>query len=501
METYIFVYFGSLLSALIITPAVIMIANKIKAVDYPGVRAVHTRPVPRIGGLVIFLSTMTFIVIVLFVNNSIGRAFQSSKTQLITLLCSAAFIFLIGLIDDLKGLSARIKLISELLAVVVLCIAGIKISSIYITKEWVINLGILSCPLTILWIVGITNAVNLSDGLDGLAAGISAIACGVIAIFSVYSGNVIMAIIMLAMLGSLSGFLFFNFNPAKIFMGDCGSLFLGFTIASASVQCSTKSSALVGLALPFLALGIPIFDTLFSMLRRSIERRSIFSPDRRHFHHMLIDMGIKQRHVVISIYVMTFLFTGLGMFMMITNNRNTFLIFICVITLIIILFSVVGSIRLKETLAGLQKKYEIANRCKQEKMKFDYAQLYFRKAHTYDQWWTAVCKAAEQLDFAWLSMKSETLDGIIQTEVWRMPDFKANFSKLIIMTIPFDHNGDKKSCEFEVAISVNGSLESAGNRATLFNRLIDESAVYNLSSSTTQVSKQKNNLPEDICYR
>ena len=480
MKTYLCVYLGSVLLAIIITPIVIKLARRVKAVDRPGVRTIHTRPVPRIGGVAVFLSAMFLIVIVLFLNNSIGKSFRNMQLQLIGLFCSATFIFLIGLVDDLKGLPARFKFLAELLAAGSLCFMGVRISSVKITEQWTLQLGLLSYPLTILWIVGITNAVNLSDGLDGLAAGISAIACGVIVVFAVYSGNVIMAVLMLALFGSLSGFLFYNFNPAKIFMGDCGSLFLGFTIASSSVLCSMKSSALVGIALPALALGIPIFDTLFSMLRRFVGRRRMFAPDRRHFHHMLIDMGIKQRHVVVAIYVMTLLFAGLGMFMMVTRSSNSLVIFLCIILLLLLLFNAVGSVRLRETISGIQKKYEIANRCKQEQMNFEDAQLHFRNAHTFDQWWAAACNAAERLDFAWLSLKSEGRDGTIRTEVWRMPDLKPDLSRLVIMTIPLANNGDETSHEFEIAISVNGSLESAGNRATLFSRLIDEHKVISV---------------------
>jgi len=480
MKTFLFVYFGSAFFAVMITPIVIKLARRIKAVDRPGVRTVHTRPIPRIGGMAVFLSAMFLIIIVLFLNNSIGKAFRNMQLQLISLFCSATFIFLVGLVDDMKGLPARFKFLAELLATCSLYFMGVRISSIVISEGWTLHLGALGCPLTILWIVGITNAVNLSDGLDGLAAGISAVACGVITIFAIYSGQVIMVVIMLAMLGSLSGFLFFNFNPAKIFMGDCGSLFLGFIIASSSILCSMKSSALVGLALPVLALGIPIFDTLFSMLRRFLERRSLFASDRRHFHHRLIDMGIKQRHVVIAIYVMTLLFAGLGMFMMVARNSSSLVIFLCIILLLLLLFNVVGSVRLRETISGLQKKYEIANRRKQEQMNFEDAQLHFRNACNYEQWWSAVCKAAERLDFAWLSLKSEGKDGTIRTEVWRMPDLKPDLSRLVIMTFPLARNGDKTSHEFEIAISVNGSYESAGHRATLFNRLIDEHNVIGL---------------------
>lgn len=480
MKTYLSVYFGSAFSALIITPIVIRLAHKTKAYDRPGVRTIHSRSTPRIGGIAIYLSAIFLFISVLFLNNAIGDAFRNRHLQLITLFCSATFIFLIGLVDDLRGLPARFKFLAELLAAVSLCIVGVRITSIGITEHWTLNLGFFGCLLTILWIVGITNAVNLSDGLDGLAAGISAIACGVIALFAVHGGNAVMAVLMLALLGSLSGFLFFNFNPAKVFMGDCGSLFLGFTIASASIMTASKSTTLVGLALPVLALGIPIFDTLFSMLRRFLERRPIFSADRGHFHHRLVDLGLHQRHVVIIIYLITLLSAGLGMFMMVTRNSDSLIIFCCILLLLVLLFHVVGSVKVNETFSRLQDKYRMANQKKQELMHFEQAQLHFRNARNYDQWWSAVCNAAERLDFAWISLKSKDKDGNINTEIWRPESTPPEFTQVVVMNVPIK-GGDEVSHEFEIAISLNGSYESAGHRATLFSRLIDEHQVISSS--------------------
>jgi len=416
---------------------------------------------------------------VLFLSNAVGDAFRGILPKLIVLLCSAAFIFFIGLIDDLKtkGLRARIKFLAQLVAAIAVCAAGVRIESVAIADWLTLNFGLLSWPLTIFWIVGITNAVNLSDGLDGLAAGISAIACGVIAIFAIQGGNVVMAVLMLALLGSLTGFLFFNFSPAKIFMGDCGSLFLGFTIASASVMSATKSAALVGLALPFLALGVPIFDTIFSMLRRFLERRSMFSADRRHFHHKLIDMGLKQRHVVITIYVMTLLSAGLGMFMIVARNISSLMIFLCILLLLFFAFQVVGSVRLRETIAALQQKYAITKQVKEETRNFEDAQLYFRNACTYDQWWSAICNTAEQMDFAWLSLKTKEKDGTVRTEVWRIAEAQPDLTNIVTMTVPLRNHDKAGAMAFEIAISINGSLESAGHRASLFGRLIDEHEV------------------------
>lgn len=474
MKTYLFVCLCSMFVALLVTPAVIWLARRLKAVDRPGIRTVHTRPVPRIGGVAIFLSAMALILAVLLLNNAIGDAFRNVKPQLITLFCSASFIFLIGLVDDLRGLPARFKLLAEFLAAGSLCYVGVRISSIAITEQWTLHFGFLSWPLTILWIVGITNAVNLSDGLDGLAVGISAVACGVIAVFAIHGGNVVMAVLMLALLGSLSGFLFFNFNPARIFMGDCGSLFLGFLIASASVLCATKSATLVGLALPALTLGIPIFDTLFSILRRFLERRSIFSPDRNHFHHRLIGLGLKQRHVVLIIYGMTLLSAGLGMFMLVTRDTSTLIIFFCILLLLLLVFRAVGSVQLRQTIAALQDKYRMANQRKHYQSSFEQAQLQFRNARTPKEQWAALCNAAERMDFAWVSFKTTKNDGSIDTQVWRLPGSKPDLSRLVTMTIPLDGNGSQTQHEFEIAICVNGSYESAGHRATLFSRLIDE---------------------------
>ncbi|MCK5271336.1 MAG: undecaprenyl/decaprenyl-phosphate alpha-N-acetylglucosaminyl 1-phosphate transferase, partial [Sedimentisphaerales bacterium] len=282
MKTYLFIYSGSLLLAMIFTPIVIFVAGALNIYDDIHARKIHASAVPRLGGVAIFLSMMLVTVPTLLLDNPIGESFRQIGIQPIVLLMAGGFMFAIGFIDDLCGVRARYKLIAQLIAAVAMCIIGVRIDSVSVEGLFSIQLGWLAWPITILWIAGVTNAVNFIDGLDGLAGGIAAIVCGVIAAFSIYTGQTVMAVLMLALLGSLTGFLLFNFNPAKVFMGDCGSLFLGFIIGSASVMCASKSATIVGLALPFLALGVPLFDMVFSMLRRILERRSMFSPDRGH---------------------------------------------------------------------------------------------------------------------------------------------------------------------------------------------------------------------------
>jgi len=479
MTTYLCVCLGSFSLALIVTPLVIRMAYRINAVAVPGVRTIHTRPVPRIGGVAIFLSTMCLIVPALFLDNRIGEEFRAVCWEISSLLCAASFIFVIGLIDDLKGLPARFKFLAELMAAGALYFIGIRINSVAITDDLVLHLGSWGFLLTLLWIVGVTNAVNLSDGLDGLAAGISAVACGVISILAIQDSISVLAVLMLALVGSLCGFLLFNFNPARVFMGDCGSLFIGFTIAASSVMCFAKTTAFVGLALPALALGIPIFDTLFSMVRRFLERRSLFAPDRSHFHHRLLDLGLHQRHVVVAIYLATLLATGLGLFMLISDDLDSLIIFGCTVFLIVLLFRAVGAVRLRESVAHLRANSVCLRRDRQERQTFEFLQLRFRQACSDRDRWQAICEAAQQLELAWVSLRTIHADGSIDTSVWRRPGTPAKSPHILTMNLPITDPRNHHVMEFEVAILVNHSLESASHRASLFNRLIEEHASFN----------------------
>lgn len=482
MKTYLFVYLGSVFLALVVTPVVIWFARRLNVTDVPGARKMHAKPISHIGGAAIFLSMMCPTIAVLFLSNTVGDTFRDILPKLIVLLFASGFMFCIGLIDDIKinGLRPRIKFVAQVAATIAVCALGIRIKSVTVTDWLTLDFGWFSWPLTLLWIVGITNAVNISDGLDGLAAGISAVACGVIAVFAIYSGQVVMAVLMLALLGSLTGFLFFNFNPAKIFMGDCGSMFLGFIIASSSVLCSSKSPVLVGLALPVLALGIPIFDTLFSMLRRYLERRSMFAPDRRHFHHRLVDMGIKQRHVVITIYIVTLLSVGLGMFMMVTRNINSLIVFLCILLLLILVFRVVGSVRLKETILGLQRKHAISQQVHDEIRNFEDAELHFRRVETFNQWWKAVSTTAEKMGFLSVSLPLTNRDGSTHTLTWWQDGQGTVSDDVLKVSVPVRDRRGGASLNLRIEVCRRGSLESAGRKVALFTRLMEEHDIVSL---------------------
>ena len=499
MRTFLCVYLGAGFLAVVLTPLVIRLALHLRAVDQPGVRAVHRTPIPRIGGLAIFLAAIVMIVLVSFLDNRIGRAFRDMREQLMTLLCSATFVFLIGFVDDLKGLPARFKFLAELAAAGALCFVGIRIHAIVIGDGRVLDLGSWDCLLTLLWVVGITNAVNLSDGLDGLAAGISAVACGVIAVVAMHNGVAVLAVLMLALAGALCGFLVFNFNPAKVFMGDCGSLFVGFTIAAASVLCFAKTAALVGLALPALALAIPIFDTLFSMMRRFLDRRSLFAPDRGHIHHRLLDLGLPQRHAVLAIYLVTLLAAGLGLFMLVSDGANSVILFVSLLFLIVLLFRAVGAVRLRETLARLRAKSVHSRRRRKAREAFEHMQLRLRRTADSKDRWRAICEAAERLELVWVSLRVTNADGGTDTSIWRRETAAPKGgARIVTMNLPIHDVRHDRLMEFEIAILIGDSLESASHRAGLFSRLLEEHACAGLMIAEHPVPQSRRKIPLSI---
>ena len=278
------------------TPIVKSFAQKVGAIDVPrDARRVHDHPIPRMGGMAIFLGFL--ISVLLFVD--ISRPVRG-------ILLGAVLIVACGAIDDVVSLNAWIKLAVQVAAAIVVVAHGVVIEvfrnpNIFSENEALI-LGALAVPVTILWIVGITNSVNLIDGLDGLAVGVSTIASTTMFIVAllVSEGNV--AVILAALMGACLGFMPYNLNPAKIFMGDAGALLLGYVLSTVSVVGMFKFYAIVTFVVPILALALPLFDTLCAIIRRLLRGQSPMHPDRGHLHHRLIDMGLSQKQAVAVLY-------------------------------------------------------------------------------------------------------------------------------------------------------------------------------------------------------
>lgn len=295
---YIFAFFVSLLTVLISTPFVIKLAYKIKATDKPNKRKVHEKMMPRLGGLAIFIGVIA---------GFFTAGLYSQKITGITI--GAILIVIIGILDDKYELSAKIKFFGQILVAGIVVSTGLTIEFINIPFIAKIDLGFWAIPITVFWIVAITNAINLIDGLDGLAAGISAIGIATIAIIAGIAGKTLIFPLALILLGSIIGFLFYNFHPAKIFMGDTGALFLGYSISILSLLGLYKSVTLFSFIVPIIILGVPIFDTTFAIIRRTVNKQPISAPDKSHLHHRLLAMGLSHRNTVLVIYGMGILFS------------------------------------------------------------------------------------------------------------------------------------------------------------------------------------------------
>lgn len=283
----------------ITTPLARLFAQKVGAVDVPkDSRRVHKHPIPRMGGLAIFLGFVLSVVL-----------FAQIDTQMRGILLGTIIIVVIGVVDDITPLPALVKLVVQVAAALVAVAFGVRIqflaNPIWWSENMYIDLSFLSIPVTVIWIVGLTNAVNLIDGLDGLAVGVSAIASIAMMTISLAMGQWNTAIILAALVGACFGFMPYNLNPARIFMGDTGALMLGYVMACISVTGLLKFYAIVSFIVPLLALGLPIFDTAFAIIRRVAHGQNPMSPDRGHFHHRLIDMGLSQKQAVALLYAIS----------------------------------------------------------------------------------------------------------------------------------------------------------------------------------------------------
>lgn len=282
------------------TPPVKNFAHKVGAIDVPkDARRMHKKPIPRLGGLAIYGGFLCSILI-----------FGQLDETMLCVLLGAAIIVALGIFDDVLALGAKLKFVVQIVAAAIpVCIGDLQIGLFTnlnpLSDTPFVHLGILAVPVTIIWIVGITNAVNLIDGLDGLAVGVSSIAAITMLAVALLTGNMPIAITMAALDGACIGFMPYNLNPAKIFMGDTGSTFLGYMLATVSIMGLFKFYAVISFAVPFLILGLPIFDTANAIIRRVAAGRSPMSPDRGHVHHKLIDMGFNQKQAVAVLYVIS----------------------------------------------------------------------------------------------------------------------------------------------------------------------------------------------------
>lgn len=315
----------------LMTPLVIKLANHVGAIDDPkDDRRVHKVPIPRLGGLAMYIA--------FFVTMFVFTDYPMDKS--LGLFIGATILVFVGMVDDINPLSAKVKFALQVVAACILVAYGFRINGIsnyfgnpadYIFLDW------LSYPITVLWIVGITNTMNLIDGLDGLAAGISAISATTMAYIALLNGRGEVALLTLILAASCFGFLPFNFNPARIFMGDTGSMFLGFTLSAISIDGALKGATALTVWIPILlALGLPLFDMGFAILRRIVNRQSIAEADKGHIHHRFLQLGLHQKRTVIYMYMLSVML-GIGSVLFLSGEIVNSFIFVSLVGIMLLI--------------------------------------------------------------------------------------------------------------------------------------------------------------------
>lgn len=338
MSTLILGFLTSLIVSFIATPYVKKLAEKVGAVDAPNQRKVHTRIMPRMGGLAIYLGYLA--AFFLFVP-------YASMSEMLGIFIGSTIVMAVGMLDDKYQLSPKWKLIGQLIATAIVVIPfGLKIGvvnlpysgSIDFSSGWLFWLAI---PITMFWIVGVTNAVNLIDGLDGLSAGVSAIAAGTMGVMALLMDDYKVATYCFVLLGAILGFLYFNFHPARLFMGDTGSLFLGFNLAALSIM-GFKEALFVSFIIPIVVLGVPLWDTFFAIVRRIVNKKPISSPDKGHLHHCLLNMGLSHRSTVLTIYSISIFFGTMAILLTKTTKWTTIIVMVVLLIAIHLGTEIVG---------------------------------------------------------------------------------------------------------------------------------------------------------------
>lgn len=334
--------------ALALTPLAIKLARKLNVVDLPNQRKVHSRPTPRMGGLAIFLG---------FVLGALALGVYTR--QVAALLIAGAVVFGVGLLDDVKNISPKLKLLGQVFASLLLVQAGFCVR--FITNPFdgsIVSLGVFAVPITVLWLTGISNAVNLIDGLDGLSAGVAAIAAGSTAIVCISQGELLAASLSGVLAAAALGFLPWNFHPAKTFMGDCGALFMGFILGALALMGLSKGATVISIFIPFIILGIPVFDTFCAIIRRMFLKRPILEADKMHLHQTLLSLGLSQRQAVLTIYVISLVMGLCAVLMAILTNAQAVMILIAITVLTFAGAEYLGVLRGKRHIAVAGDKQE-----------------------------------------------------------------------------------------------------------------------------------------------
>lgn len=395
-----FTFLSTLFLTLCLVP---LLSNKAQAhgfVDKPNARKVHKQAVPRIGGVAIFISFYCVLALNFFLFRSELNLYIHDP-QFIYLILGSLVAFGVGLVDDFKGLRARNKLCFQIAAAGLAYFGGIHIDSVgfYSLFHW--ELSWLSPFVTIFWIVLVINAFNLIDGLDGLAGGVGIIACGFLGYVFFIRGNLGGLVMMIAISGGLLGFLRYNFHPASVFMGDGGSYFLGYLLGTISAYCAMTNSATLSTLIPMLVVALPIIDVTIATLRRFVHGTGIFTPDKQHFHHMLLRLGLSHRNAVIVLYGVTLVISGCALIFLRIKDGNAYILLLVLGVFILFCIHKLGYFKNYDLTAIMPWLSSIGDEVglTRERRSFFDIQVKISSAQTFEELGTHLEKALEMLGF------------------------------------------------------------------------------------------------------
>jgi UDP-N-acetylmuramyl pentapeptide phosphotransferase/UDP-N-acetylglucosamine-1-phosphate transferase/glycosyltransferase involved in cell wall biosynthesis len=408
---------------------------------------------------------------------SLRQSTATTPRDIATILMASGVIFLAGLADDVRGLSSRLKLILLVGAALAVCRAGIRIEIFDLANVFQKRLSWLSWPITVFWIVGVTVAMNFIDGLDGLAAGIAAITCCVLAVLAGFYSDPALLALSVALLGSLCGFLIYNAHPARIFMGDCGSLFLGFILATLAVAGSAHSRHFSDIAVVAMTMGVPLLDTASTMFRRGVlHRRSIFSAERGHIHHCLIDLGLEQQHAVMVIHGVTLL-CGMGaVATLYLQGWAAKVVGTLAVFTLVILFRRAGSVSLRRLLAAWFRNRALRRLEFHDRHAFEEVQVSLQRVRSFEAWWAEIARAAEMLGFQRVRLPMRRRDGSEYVVQWHRPDS----CEVMETSVPLRQRRADGPLRLDVAVRADDSLEVASRRLMLLARLLEEHGLDDL---------------------
>jgi UDP-GlcNAc:undecaprenyl-phosphate GlcNAc-1-phosphate transferase len=413
MRTAAVAFIVSILCGTILTPLIRQLAHKKGLLDHAlSSRKIHGRPVPRLGGVGIVIAFYMPLVGLLLFQSGVGQMFLAERNKVIGLFVGGLAIALLGVYDDLRGAGAGRKFFVQFAVAALMYAFGYRIDILANPFGEPLHLGWASLPFTLFWIVGVINAMNLIDGLDGLAGGVALVAVLTTFLISLERGHPLMVLMSSALAGAIVGFLFYNFNPATIFMGDTGSMFLGFVLSTSAIQTNQKSSTAVAVLIPGIALGLPIMDTLLAMGRRALRGRPMFQADKEHIHHKLLARGLTHRQAVLVLYGFCVLLGAFALVLTYANSVQTTVLLIALGLVAFVALRTLGYMRfdrIAETASDRRrnKALRAATRPFGRRLRF---------VRSLDEVWTIVTEAAAAF-------------GAVAVRVGPAPEFSRGFDR------------------------------------------------------------------------